>query len=45
MVTILREADWEPWLRGSYDDMIALQQLYPAEHMTVRGPVFETKGK
>ncbi len=40
MITILEEADWDRWLTGSYDDAVALQQPYPEERMTVRGPVF-----
>jgi putative SOS response-associated peptidase YedK len=43
MITILRPDDWDRWLRGSYDDVIALQRPYPAELMTVRGPVFPTR--
>jgi putative SOS response-associated peptidase YedK len=43
MITILAEADWDRWLTGSYDDAVALQQPYPAELMTVRGPVFPTR--
>lgn len=43
MITILEEADWDTWLRGTYDDVVALQQPYPAELMTVRGPVFPTR--
>lgn len=43
MITILHEADWDRWLRGSYDDVVALQQPYPADKMTVRGPVFPTR--
>jgi putative SOS response-associated peptidase YedK len=43
MITILAEADWNRWLTGSYEDVVALQQPYPAEAMTVRGPVFPTR--
>jgi putative SOS response-associated peptidase YedK len=43
MITILEAADWERWLAGSYDDVVALQRPYPAERMTVRGPVFPTR--
>ena len=43
MVTILHEADWDRWLGGSYDDVVALQRPYPADRMTVRGPVFPTR--
>jgi putative SOS response-associated peptidase YedK len=45
MITILHEAEWDRWLRGSYDDMVALQQPYSAELMTVRGPAFPTRTK
>ncbi len=30
--------------RGSYDDVVALQQPYPAKRMSVSGPVFPTRG-
>ena len=40
MVTILHEADWDRWLGGSHDDVMTLQRPYPANLMTVRGPVF-----
>lgn len=43
MITTLHEADWDRWLQGNYDDVSALQQPYPAERMTVRGPVFPTR--
>ncbi len=43
MITILAEADWDRWLRGSYDDVIALQRPYQTGHMTVRGPIFPTR--
>jgi putative SOS response-associated peptidase YedK len=43
MITILHEADWPRWLNGSFDDVVALQQPYPAEKMTARGPVFPTR--
>lgn len=43
MITILHEADWDRWLQGSYDDVVALQRPYPADKMTVRGPVFPTR--
>ena len=45
MITILQAADWDAWLRGSYEDVVALQRPYPAERMTVRGPVFPTREK
>ncbi|KQR81190.1 SOS response-associated peptidase family protein [Sphingomonas sp. Leaf343] len=43
MITILAPDDHERWLSGSYDDVLALQQPYPADLMTVRGPVFPTR--
>ena len=43
MITILREADWDRWLTGSYDDAVALQRPFPADEMRVRGPVFPTR--
>lgn len=43
MITILHVDDHERWLRGSYDDVVALQRPYPADRMTVRGPVFPTR--
>eukprot|EP01012_Entosiphon_sulcatum_P035065 TRINITY_DN44528_c0_g1_i1.p2 TRINITY_DN44528_c0_g1~~TRINITY_DN44528_c0_g1_i1.p2 ORF type:complete len:147 (+),score=28.43 TRINITY_DN44528_c0_g1_i1:3-443(+) len=45
MVTVLEEANWDLWLRGSYDEIVKLQQPYPAERMAVRGPVFPTREK
>lgn len=43
MITIVDEADWDRWLRGSYDDAVELQQPYPANKVTVRGPVFPAR--
>lgn len=43
MITILAPGDHERWLAGSYDDVLALQKPYPADHMAVRGPVFPTR--
>jgi hypothetical protein len=43
MIAILHEEDWDRWLRGSYDDVVALQRPYPTNRMTVRGPVFPTR--
>lgn len=43
MVTVLEERDWDQWLRGSYDDVVALQRPYSAERMTMRGPLFPTR--
>jgi putative SOS response-associated peptidase YedK len=44
MITILHPEDHERWLTGSYDDVVALQRPYPADQMTVRGPLFPTRG-
>jgi putative SOS response-associated peptidase YedK len=44
MITILEPDDHQRWLTGSYDDVVALQQPYPAARMTVRGPEFPTRG-
>ena len=43
MITILAPEDHERWLTGGYDDVVALQQPYPADQMTVRGPEFPTR--
>lgn len=43
MITILAEADWDRWLSCSYDEVVSLQCPYPAEQMTMRGPVFPTR--
>jgi putative SOS response-associated peptidase YedK len=43
MITILHPDDHERWLTGSYEDVVALQRPYPADQMTVRGPVFPTR--
>ncbi len=43
MITILEEADWNRWLGGSHDEVLALQRPYAAERMSVRGPVFPTR--
>ena len=43
MITILHPDDHEQWLTGGYDDIVVLQRPYPAEQMTVRGPVFPTR--
>ncbi|MBB5730079.1 putative SOS response-associated peptidase YedK [Sphingomonas prati] len=43
MITVLEEADWDRWLTGRYDDVVALQQPYDASRMTVRGPEFPTR--
>lgn len=45
MITILEPGDIDCWLRGSYDDVVALQKPYSAEKMRVRGPVFPTRAK
>lgn len=43
MITILAPYDQQRWLTGGYDDVVALQRPYPADRMTVRGPVFPTR--
>jgi putative SOS response-associated peptidase YedK len=43
MITILRSGDHERWLKGSYDDVLAMQRPYPADQTTTRGPVFPTR--
>jgi len=43
MITILEETDWDRWLTGSYDDVVALQRSFPADRLTMRGPVFLTR--
>ncbi len=43
MVTILAPEDHDQWLSGSYDDAVALQRPYPADRMTVRGPLFPAR--
>lgn len=40
MITILDEADWDRWLTGVHDNLLALQRPYDADRMTVWGPVF-----
>jgi putative SOS response-associated peptidase YedK len=43
MITIPHDDEWDRWLTGSYEDAVALQQPYPADLMTVRGPVFPAR--
>lgn len=43
MITILHPDDHDRWLRGGYDEVVALQRPYPADQMTMRGPVFPTR--
>ena len=43
MITVLHEADWGRWLTAAYDEVVSLQRPYPAEKMTMRGPVFPTR--
>jgi putative SOS response-associated peptidase YedK len=43
MITILEPEHVDTWLRGSYDEVIALQRPYDPTKMTVRGPVFPTR--
>ena len=43
MITILEPGDYDTWLRGSYEEVVALQRPYPASAMTVLGPIFPTR--
>ncbi|WP_156681123.1 SOS response-associated peptidase family protein [Sphingomonas profundi] len=43
MIAVLEVANWDTWLRGRYDEAVALQRPYPAARMAVRGPVFPTR--
>ena len=43
MITILAPENNDTWLRGSYDDVVALQRPYDPANMTVRGSVFATR--
>ena len=43
MITILHADDWDRWLTGNYEDVVALQRPYPTAAMTVRGPIFPTR--
>ncbi len=43
MITILHPDDYDQWLTGSYEEAVELQRPYPADQMTVRGPVFPTR--
>lgn len=43
MVTVLFEADWSAWLTCPLEQVVKLQEPYPAELMTVRGPVFPAR--
>lgn len=43
MITILEPGDVDTWLRGSYEEIVALQKPYDPAKMTVRGPVFPTR--
>lgn len=43
MITILHPGHWDLWLRGTYEDVVTLQQPYPAALMTERGPEFPTR--
>jgi putative SOS response-associated peptidase YedK len=45
MITILAPEDHERWLTCPGDEVLALQRPYPADRMTVRGPVFPTRGR
>ena len=49
VVELLRPGSWsdpediDTWLRGSYDEIVALQNPYDPTKSTVRGPVFPTQ--
>lgn len=45
MITILEPGNVDLWLRGTYDDIVALQTPYDPAKMSVRGPVFPTRRK
>ncbi len=45
MITILAPEDHDRWLQGSYDEIVSLQKPYSADTMTVRGPIFPTRGR
>lgn len=45
MITILDPEDVDAWLRAPYEDAVHLQKPFNPERMTVRGPVFPTRGK
>ena len=43
MITILAPEDQDHWLTCPLDDVVGYQRPYPADRMTVRGPVFPTR--
>lgn len=43
MITVLQRSDWSRWLECPLDDVVTFQRPYPAELMTVRGPVSPTR--
>lgn len=43
MITVLAPDDHGRWLTCGYDDVAKLQRPYPADRMSVRGPVFPTR--
>ncbi len=43
MMAMQRPDDVDPWLRGSYDAVAALQRSYDAAAMDVRGPAFPAR--
>ncbi len=45
LLAILEPGDVDLWLRGTYDDIVALQTPYDPAKMSVRGPVFPTRRK
>lgn len=45
MITILEPDQVDLWLRGAYNDVTKLQRPYDPLKMTVRGPLFPTRGR
>lgn len=45
MITILHADEIDAWLRGSYDEVVALRKPYAVDAMTMRGPLFPTRRK
>jgi putative SOS response-associated peptidase YedK len=43
MITVLAPEDQRRWLTCAYDEVVKLQRPYPADRMTLRGPVLPTR--
>ena len=43
MITVFEQSDWDAWLSCPLYDVVGYQRPYPADRMTVRGPVFPTR--